>query len=273
MKKGWVSARRLDLANSSTCMLKLAETRVVGGKAQGWWAGRPGIANLSTCALKLAEPRVVGAQGDSVLQIWALAHSNLQDQGWWMHRGTQFCQFAELGVVGGWGGLVLPIQALAHLNLQDRGEWLVGQRRGHSVLPIRAFACSNLQDRGWWMCRRTWFCQFKHASAQIFRTRGSRWAGKLGFANSSTCALEFAGPRVVGAQGDSVLQNQAQKCSNLQAQGGGEVGEARSKDGRLREVPICRFEHASAQICKPGVAGSWVRPVATSKCRMRCNIK
>jgi len=84
------------------------------------------------------------------------------------------------------------------------------------------------------------------------------WAkeGTLGFANSSTCTLEFAGPRVVDAQGDLVLQNRAQKCLNPQAQGGGKVGEARSKGGGLREVPVCRFEHASAQICKPGVVGS-----------------
>jgi len=61
---------------------------------------------------------------------------------------------------------------------------------------------------------------------------------------------------VVGAQRDSVLQNRARMCSNPQAQGGGKVGEARSKGGGLREVPVCRFKHASAQICKPGVVGS-----------------
>jgi len=62
------------------------------------------------------------------------------------------------------------------------------------------------------MCRRTRFCQFEHLCARICRTKsgggrearicrtgGSRWARRLSFANSSTCALEFAGPRgVVG---------------------------------------------------------------------------
>ena len=92
MKEGWASARRLNLANSSTCVLKLAEMRVVGGKHEG--DGRGGL----------------------VFPIRALAHSNLQNQGWWVHRGLGFAnsstcalEFAELGVVGGWGGSVLPI--------------------------------------------------------------------------------------------------------------------------------------------------------------------
>jgi len=94
------------LANSSTCMLELAETRVVGGKHEGDGQGglvlricrtkgggcagglgfanssscmlefaEPGctgglnFANSSTCAFEFAEPRVVGGRGDSVLPI------------------------------------------------------------------------------------------------------------------------------------------------------------------------------------------------------------
>jgi len=40
MKEGWASMRRLDLANSSTCVLELAET-MVGGKHEG--DGRGGL--------------------------------------------------------------------------------------------------------------------------------------------------------------------------------------------------------------------------------------
>jgi len=71
--------------------------------------------------------------------------------------------------------------------------------QGDSVLPIRALARSNLQNQEWWVDGETQFCQFEHLCARICRTAGSRWVGRLGFANSSTCALEFAGPRgVVG---------------------------------------------------------------------------
>jgi len=92
----------------------------------------------------------------------------------------------------------------------------------------------------------TQFCQFEHLRAQICRTADSRWVGRLGFANSSTCALEFAGPRgvvgwakegtlgfansstcalqfagprVVDAQGDLVLPIRALARLNLQNRG------------------------------------------------------
>jgi len=215
--------------------------RTKGGGCAGGFC----FANSSTCALEFAGPRVVDAQGDSVL----------------------------------------PIRALAHLNLQNRGE-MGGEARFCQFEHLRTRICRT-EGSGWLgKGGDTWFCQFEYLHTRICRTRGSRWVGATGeaqfcqfehlhtricrtegvvgwakegtpgFANSSTCTLKFAGPRVVGAQGDSVLQNRAQKCSNPQAQGGGEVGEARSEGGGLREVPVCRFEHASAQICKPGVASS-----------------
>ena len=133
-------ARRLGFANSNTCALEFAGPRGVVGWAK---EGTLGFANSSTCALEFAGPRVVDAQGDSVL----------------------------------------PIRALAHSNLQDRGRWLVGQRMGHSVLPIRALARSNLQDRGWWMCRRTRFCQFEHLRARICRTKSGGWTGSSNLQN------------------------------------------------------------------------------------------
>ena len=245
MKGGWASARRLDLANSNTCVLELAETRVVakhegdgqGGlvlpiralarsnlQHQGWWVRRGlGFANSSTCALEFAGPRVVDAQGDSVLPIRALACSNLQNQGWrWTGRlgfansSTCALEFAEPGVVGG---------------------------RGGSVLPIRALARSNLQDRGGWMPRGTRFCQFKHLRARICRTKSGGWTGRLGFANSSTWVLEFAEPRVVGGRGDLVLPIRALARSNLQ-----------DREWWVRRgTRFCRIEHGSARIRKPRV--------------------
>ena len=80
-------------------VLEFAEPRVVGGwgaricrTGGSRWVGRLGFANSSMQVLKFSEPGVVGGQGSSVLPIRALAHLNLQDREWWVHRGTQFCR-------------------------------------------------------------------------------------------------------------------------------------------------------------------------------------
>jgi len=95
--------------------------------------------------------------------------------------------------------------------------------------------------------------------------------GRLGFANSSTCALEFAEPGVVGGWGGSVLPIQALAHSNLQDQGEWLVGQRRVVDAQGESVlPIqalaclnlqnqewwvdgetwfCQFKHLRARIC------------------------
>ena len=73
------------------------------------------------------------------------------------------------------------------------------------------------------MHRGTRFCEFEHLRARICRTKGGGCAGGLGFANSSTCVLEFAEPRVV--------------CG--------------------WETRVCQFEHLRARICRTG-GSRWV---------------
>ena len=130
---GWAKEGTPGFANSSTCALEFAGPRVVDAQGDSVlpicrtggsrWVGRLGFANSSTCALEFAGPRgVVGWAKEGTL---GFANSS-----------TCALEFAGPRVVDVQGDSVLPIRALAHSNLQDRGRWLVGQRRGQSVLPI-----------------------------------------------------------------------------------------------------------------------------------------
>ena len=81
-------------------------------------------------------------------------------------------------------------------GLGEREEARFGQFK-----HLRARTGRN-EGGGWQSTRvmggEAWYCQFEHLRARICRTKGGECAGGLGFANSSTCALEFAEPGVVG---------------------------------------------------------------------------
>ena len=198
--------------------------------------GRLGFANLSTCALEFAGLRewLVGQRrGHPVLPIRALARSNLQDRGWWMRRGTWFCQFEHLRA---------QICRTEGSGLLDKG----GDTRFCQFEHLRARICRTGGSRwverlGGWTERLEFaelgvevggearFCQFEHLRTQICRTKSG--AGGLGFAESSTEVLESASPGWWQGWGSSIqgwwvekgssLQIRARKCSNLQTWGGG----------------------------------------------------
>ena len=88
-------------------------------------------------------------------------------------------------------------QVLESAKRRGEGVDKVSTRMG-SILPIREVVCSNWQNRGgggakkgktrWWMAGKRWGGKTEVVGSW---TR----VGRLGFANSSTCVLEFAEPR------------------------------------------------------------------------------
>ena len=67
--------------------------------------------------------------------------------------------------------------------------------------------------------------------------------GRLGFANSSTCALILAKPARLGKLDVANSSTCVLKSAKAPGWGG-------------KEGPVCRFEHLCARICKPEVVGS-----------------